>query len=81
VILPHDGAAGDKMFATSYESAIREAQFDALVIPNQGAGAASARTETIRRLFPRIFFNADTTEAGRDVLGRYHERNRTMTGT
>jgi len=28
VILPHDGAAGDKVFATSYESAIREAHFD-----------------------------------------------------
>ena len=25
VILPHDGAYGDKVFATSYESAIREA--------------------------------------------------------
>jgi hypothetical protein len=26
-ILPHNGAHGDKVFATSYESAIREAQF------------------------------------------------------
>ena len=74
VILPHDGAHGDKVFATSYESAIREAQFDVLVIPNQGAGAASARIETGRRLFPRIFFNADTTEAGRDAIGWYHEK-------
>jgi phage terminase large subunit len=46
VILPHDGAPGDKVFATSHESAIREAGFDVLVIPNQGAGAASARIET-----------------------------------
>ena len=45
VILPHDGAHGDKVFATSYESAIREAGFDVLVIPNQGAGAAKARIE------------------------------------
>ena len=30
VILPHDGAHGDKVFATSYESAIREAGFDVL---------------------------------------------------
>lgn len=74
VILPHDGAAGDKVFATSYESAIQEAQFDVLVIPNQGAGAASARIETARRLFPRIFFNADTTEDGRAALGWYHEK-------
>jgi len=46
VILLHDGAPGDKVFATSHQSAIREAGFDVLVIPNQGAGAASARIET-----------------------------------
>ena len=63
VILPHDGAYGDKVFATSYESAIREAGFDVLVVPNQGAGAAKARIETPRRHFPRIFFNAETTRA------------------
>jgi hypothetical protein len=33
------------------------------VVPNQGAGAASARIETARRHFPRIFFNEATTEA------------------
>ncbi|MHC2462111.1 PBSX family phage terminase large subunit [Bradyrhizobium embrapense] len=74
VILPHDGAQGDKVFATSYESAIREAGFDVLVIPNQGQGAASARIETARRHFPRVRFNADTTEDGRDALGWYHEK-------
>ena len=73
-ILPHDGAHDDKVFATSYESAIREAGFDVLVIPNQGDGAASARIETARRHFPRIFFNADTTEDGRDALGWIHEK-------
>jgi phage terminase large subunit len=30
--------------------------------------------------FPRIFFNADTTEADRDVIGWYHESDRTMIG-
>ena len=45
-----------------------------LVIPNHGAGAAKARIETARRHFPRIFFNAETTEAGRDALGWYHEK-------
>jgi phage terminase large subunit len=44
------------------------------VIPDQGAGAASARIETARRHFPRIFFNEGTTEAGRDALGWYHEK-------
>jgi phage terminase large subunit len=66
--------ARDKVFATSYESAIREAGFDVLVIPNQGAGAASARIETARRHFPRVFLNAETTEPGRDALGWYHEK-------
>jgi hypothetical protein len=60
--------------STSHESAIREAGFDVLVIPDQGAGAASARIETARRHFPRIFFNAGTTEDGRDALGWYHEK-------
>jgi phage terminase large subunit len=63
-----------RVFATSHESAIREAQFDVLVIPNQGAGAASARIETARRHFPRVFFNEETTEDGRDALGWYHEK-------
>ena len=62
------------MFATSYESAIREAGFDVFVIPNQGQGAASASIETARRLFPRIFFNKETTEDGRDVIVWYHEK-------
>ena len=72
VILPHDGAYGDKVFATSYESAIREAGFDVLVVPNQGAGAAKARIETPRRHFPRIFFNAETTERKRYWDRRSH---------
>ncbi len=44
------------------------------LVPNQGKGAASARIEEARRLFPRIWFNADTTEGGRDALGWYHEK-------
>jgi phage terminase large subunit len=53
------------------------AQFDVLVIPNQGAGAASARIETARRHFPRIFFNEETMEAGRNAIGWYHEKKST----
>jgi phage terminase large subunit len=37
-------------------------------------GAASARIETARRYFSRIFFNADITEGGRDAIGWYHEK-------
>ena len=78
VILPHDGAHGDKVFATSYESTIREAGFDVLVIPNQGAGAAMARIETARRHFPRIFFNEVTTEGGREASAGITKRSPTM---
>jgi len=74
VILPHDGAHGKKFFATSYESAIREAGFDVLVIPNQGAGAASARIERRGGTSPEFSSNAETTEAGRDAIGWYHEK-------
>lgn len=72
--LPHDGANHDKVYSVSYESALREAGFDVTVIPNQGTGAAKMRIEALRRLFPAIWFNADTTEAGRDALGWYHEK-------
>lgn len=73
-ILPHDGAANDKVYDVSYESALQAAGFETLVIPNQGKGAAKLRIEAARRLFPSIWFNAATTEAGRDALGWYHEK-------
>lgn len=73
-VLPHDGASNDKVFDVSYESALRDAQFEVQVIPNQGKGAAKMRIEAARRLFPRIWFNEDRTEAGRDALGWYHEK-------
>jgi phage terminase large subunit len=73
-VLPHDGATHDKVHNVSFESALRQSGFDVQVVPNQGAGAASKRIEAARRLFPSIWFNADTTEAGRDALGWYHEK-------
>jgi phage terminase large subunit len=73
-ILPHDGSSNDKVFDVSYESALRSAGFEVIVVPNQGKGAASMRIEAARRLFPSIWFNAATTEAGRDALGWYHEK-------
>jgi phage terminase large subunit len=73
-ILPHDGSTHDKVYDVSYESALRSAGFDVTVVPNQGKGAAMARIEAARRLFPMIWFNEATTEAGRDALGWYHEK-------
>lgn len=73
-VLPHDGAHHEKVYKATYEGALREAGFEVKVIPNQGAGAAKMRIEAARRLFPRIWFNEATTEAGRDALGWYHEK-------
>ena len=73
-VLPHDGATNDKVYSVSYESALRQADFDVRVVPNMGAGAANARIEAMRRAFPAMWFNATTTEPGRDALGWYHEK-------
>jgi phage terminase large subunit len=72
--LPHDGATQDKVYAVSYESALRSAGYKVTVVPNQGKGAAKARIEAGRRLFPSMWFNEETTGPGRDALGWYHER-------
>lgn len=73
-VLPHDGASNDKVYQVSYESALRAAGFDVRVVPNMGAGAAMARVEALRRVFPMIWFDETGTEGGRDALGWYHER-------
>ncbi|AHD10012.1 phage terminase large subunit [Phaeobacter gallaeciensis] len=73
-VLPHDGSAQDKVHDASYEKALQDAEFETLVIPNQGKGAASKRVEAVRRLLPNCYFNAEATEAGLDALGWYHEK-------
>ena len=74
ITLPHDGTTNDKVYDVSYESALTDAGFEVIVIPNQGKGAASMRIEAARRLFPSIWFNQETTQGGLDALGWYHER-------
>ncbi|MFG6159636.1 PBSX family phage terminase large subunit [Halomonas sp. 1390] len=74
VWLPHDGATHDRVHDVSYESAFRDAGYRVTVVPNQGKGAAAARIEALRRLFPALWFNETTTKAGRDALGWYHEK-------
>jgi len=74
VWLPHDGTQGDKVFDVSYESAVRAAQYEVEVVPNQGKGAAKMRIESGRRHFPSIWFNEPTTSGGIDALGWYHEK-------
>jgi phage terminase large subunit len=72
--LPHDGATQDKVYDVSYASALKQAGYTVTVVPNQGKGAAKARIEAARRLFPSMWFNEDTTEPGREALGWYHEK-------
>ncbi|MBB6424961.1 PBSX family phage terminase large subunit [Sphingopyxis sp. JAI128] len=73
-VLPHDGAAHEKVAKTTYEGALREAGFETIVIPNQGAGAAMRRVEAARRLFPQMYFDAEYCEAGIEAIGWYHEK-------
>ena len=73
-VLPHDAQHGAAVYDVTYEGALRAAGFQVQVVPNQGKGAAMARVEAGRRLFPSIWFNEATTEAGRAALGWYHEK-------
>jgi phage terminase large subunit len=73
-ILPHDGEHGNQIYDATYEGALRSAGFAVETLKNQGAGAAKMRVEAARRLFQSIWFNASTTEGGRDALGWYHEK-------
>lgn len=74
IVLPHDGAANDKVHAVSYESAFAAMGYAVVVIPNMGRGAAARRIEAARRLFPSFWFNESTTDGGRAALGWYHEK-------
>jgi phage terminase large subunit len=73
-VLPHDGINQNAITGKQYKDHLADAGFETLVVANQGRGAAMMRVEAVRRLMPRIWFNASTTEAGRDALGYYHER-------
>lgn len=73
-ILPHDGAKGDAVTGVRFEDHIRSAGFEVRTIANQGKGAAMKRVEAARRVFPRIWFDAEKCAGGIDALGWYHER-------
>lgn len=72
--LPHDGSTHDKVYDVSYESALSDAGYRVTVVPNQGKGAAKARIEAGRRLFPSMYFDETKCEAGLGALGWYHEK-------
>jgi len=74
VVLPHDGLQSDKVHAVSYHSALTQAGFDVVVVKNQGKGAALARVNAARRLFPSMYFDEEKCKHGLAALGHYHER-------
>lgn len=73
-ILPHDGINENNVTGKRYKDHLEDAEFEVEVVKNQGRGAAMQRVEAVRRIFPKVWFNEATTEAGRDALGYYHER-------
>lgn len=72
--LPHDGVNANNITGKRYQEHLRDAGFEVNVVKNQGKGAAMMRVEAVRRVFPHCWFNKQTTEAGLDALGYYHER-------
>lgn len=78
--LPHDGETHDKVYSVSYESALKQAGYQVTVVPNQGRGAAKARIEAARRLFPSMWFNEETTQGGLEAIGWYHEKKDDIRG-
>ena len=78
--LPHDGSSNDKVYDVSYESALRDAGYTVTVVPNQGKGAAAARVEAGRRLFPQMWFDEEGCSGGLEALGAYHERKDEVRG-
>lgn len=73
--LPHDGLNANNVSGKSYEQHWREAGFpNVRSWPNAGAGAAMQRVEATRRLFPRMRFNEETTQALIASVGWYHAK-------
>jgi len=74
MMLPHDGDTHEKVHRVTPESYLKDAGFQTDVCRNIGAGAAMKRVGAVRRIMPRVVFNRDTTEGGREALGWYHEK-------
>ena len=72
VRLPHDGLNENGPYKDmTWEKAWRAAGFDADTRKPDGAGAPKLRMETARLLFPRMWFNDETTRVLRRKLGQY----------
>ena len=71
--LPHDGETNDKVLDINYRKAFESAGYKVEVVKNQGAGAAKARIEQARNLFPKMWFD-HKCQGGIEALGWYHEK-------
>ena len=78
--LPHDGSTHDRVFDVSYESAFVKAGYKVTVVPNQGTGAAMARVEAARGLFPYMWIDELKCSAGIAALDWYHEKRDAIRG-
>lgn len=75
VHLPHDGVNTNNITGKRYVDHWRDAGFECeQPAANLGSGAASQRIEAARRLFSRMWFDEEKTDAGRAALGWYHAR-------
>ncbi len=72
--LPHDGETVAGPVDSSWEKEFKKLEYSVDIIPNQGKGAAMLRVKEGRLKFSRCWFNAETTQDGRDALGWYHEK-------
>lgn len=72
VRLPHDGLTENGPYRDmTWEKAWRDAGFSADTREPDGAGAKKLRMEATRLLFPKIWFNEETTRVLRRQLGKY----------
>jgi len=74
-VVPHDAAQthADNPTGMDFEAQLRQSGFQTRKV-HSPPGIVMQRIATVRRLFPRIFFNKDKTEGLRSALGWYHEK-------
>jgi phage terminase large subunit len=74
-VVPHDAAQthADNPTGMDFESQLQQAGFSTEKV-HSPPGIVMQRIATSRKLFPRIRFNRDKTEALRAALGWYHEK-------
>jgi phage terminase large subunit len=74
IYLPHDGEQQAGPIDSSWAKEFKKLGYTVVVIPNQGRGAAMQRVKEGRLRFSKCWFNQETTQAGLDALGWYHEK-------